>query len=214
MEKITMYFDFISPYAYLAFKTHRNVLGDNVDVEYRPILFAGLLNHHGQLGPAEIDGKREWTFRQSLWEGRESGVCVQLPVSHPFNPLPFLRLAIASSESGKPSYDACEAIFDFVWNTGKDLTTEDSITEIHQVVKPVRDITDPDVKAQLRVDTERAIEEGVFGVPCFCHKEKVFWGKDSIKMLKAHIEGDSWFEKHWDAANEISVGIKRTKKKW
>ena len=60
MKQITFYFDFISPYAYLAFEAlPKTLMGVSQTVTYKPVLFAGLLKHHGQLGPAEIAGKRE-----------------------------------------------------------------------------------------------------------------------------------------------------------
>ena len=65
MKRITFYLDFISPYAYLAFEQLPQALqGLSYAVDYQPVLFAGLLKHHGQLGPAEIAGKRDWTYRQ------------------------------------------------------------------------------------------------------------------------------------------------------
>ncbi len=64
MKTIVVTIDFISPYAYLAFERLPEALkGLSWQVEYRPVLFAGLLKHHGQLGPAEIPGKRAWTYR-------------------------------------------------------------------------------------------------------------------------------------------------------
>ena len=66
MKQITFFFDFISPYAYLAFESLPQALqGISHQVRYQPILFAGLLKHHGQLGPAEIAGKRDWTYQQA-----------------------------------------------------------------------------------------------------------------------------------------------------
>jgi 2-hydroxychromene-2-carboxylate isomerase len=61
--------------------------GLSYSVDYRPVLFAGLLKHHGQLGPAEIAGKRDWTYRQVLWLAHSHGVPLQMPAAHPFNPL-------------------------------------------------------------------------------------------------------------------------------
>ena len=81
MAKITMYLDFISPYAHLAFKQIGRDFHNRAEITYRPILFAGLLNHYGQLGPAEIPFRREWTFLQALWQGKEAGIPIQLPKS-------------------------------------------------------------------------------------------------------------------------------------
>jgi DSBA-like thioredoxin domain len=101
MKHITFYLDFISPYAYLAFERLPIALqGLSYQVTYKPVLFAALLNHHGQLGPAEIAPKRTWTYRQMLWLAREHGVPMQAPASHPFNPLALLRLAVACGKDG------------------------------------------------------------------------------------------------------------------
>jgi 2-hydroxychromene-2-carboxylate isomerase len=97
MKHITFYLDFISPYAYLAFEQLPEALmGHSTSVTYKPVLFGALLKHHGQLGPAEIPGKREWAYRQVLWLAHQHGLELQLPATHPFNPLALLRLALAA----------------------------------------------------------------------------------------------------------------------
>ena len=102
MKQITLHLDFISPYAYLAFERLPMALeGLSYGVDYKPLLFAGLLKHHGQLGPAEIPSKRDWTYRQVLWLAHSHGIEMQMPASHPFNPLPLLRLALACGTDGR-----------------------------------------------------------------------------------------------------------------
>ena len=67
MKQVTFYFDPISPYAYLAFEhLPQALLGLSYQIIYKPVLFGALLKHHGQLGPAEMPGKRDWTYRQVL----------------------------------------------------------------------------------------------------------------------------------------------------
>ncbi|MEO7129457.1 MAG: DsbA family protein, partial [Rhodoferax sp.] len=119
MKHITFHLDFISPYAYLAFEhLPAALLGLSYSVTYRPILFAALLKHHGQLGPAEITPKRDWTYRQVLWLARQHGIEMQLPASHPFNPLALLRLAVACDAQGTPNRYVCETVFRHVWRGG------------------------------------------------------------------------------------------------
>ena len=68
MKTITCYLDFISPYAYLAFEALPKSLQGcgSYQVIYKPVLFAAMLKRYGHLGPAEIEGKRAWTYRQVL----------------------------------------------------------------------------------------------------------------------------------------------------
>ena len=210
MKHITCYLDFISPYAYLAFeKLPVVLLGHSYSVTYKPILFAALLKHHGQLGPAEIAPKRDWTYRQVLWQAHTEGVELQLPASHPFNPLALLRLAVACDAQGTPNRYVCETIFRHVWQGGLEASDPVRLEALRTQLAPGRALQDATVKAQLQAHTDEALALGLFGVPSFVVDDKVFWGFDALPMLKAYLDGDQWFDTQWDAAASVAQGIRR-----
>jgi len=211
MKHITFYLDFISPYAYLAFEQLPKALeGLSYSVEYRPVLFAALLKHHGQLGPAEIPGKREWTYRQVQWLARTHQIPLDMPAAHPFNPLALLRLAIACGSEGQANRYVCETIFRHVWRGGEDAAASERLAQLASTLKPQRDAAADDVKSELKVNTEQAIAEGVFGVPTFVVDGEHFWGLDALPMLRAYLEGDAWFATEaWQRAGSMAVGASR-----
>lgn len=210
MKLITFHLDFISPYAYLAFEQLPRALeGLSYCVQHRPVLFAGLLKHHGQLGPAEMAGKRDWTYRQVLWQAHVHGIEMQMPASHPFNPLPLLRLAVACDAQGLPNRHVCETVFRHVWRGGHDASDATRLAQLQQQLQPARDPADEAVKAQLKAHTDAAIARGLFGVPTFEVDDKLFWGFDSLPMLRAYLQGDDWFASGWDAASAVGVGAPR-----
>ena len=210
MKHITFYFDPISPYAYLAFeKLPEALMGHSCSVTYKPILFAALLKHHGQLGPAEIAPKRDWTYRQVLWQAHTHGVALQMPASHPFNPLGLLRLAVACSPDGLPNRYVCETIFRHAWLGGAQASDATRLEEVTALLKPGRDPQDPSVKAQLKAHTDEAVALGLFGVPTLAVDDKFFWGFDALPMLAAYLAGDLWFATTWDSVSEVAQGIKR-----
>jgi 2-hydroxychromene-2-carboxylate isomerase len=176
---IDWYFDFVSPYSYLAL--HR--LGElRSPIAYKPVLFAGILNHWGQKGPAEIPAKRKWTYRSCVWEAQKLGVAFRFPALHPFNPLPHLRLALACG--CEPA--AVKRIFDFVWTTGEDAADAGRFASLCAELgaDPSKR---PEVKDILRRNTDEAIAAGVFGVPSFVIRNEVFWGADSIEFANAFL---------------------------
>jgi 2-hydroxychromene-2-carboxylate isomerase len=191
MKHITCYLDFISPYAYLAFELLPEALrGVSYSVSYTPVLFAGLLKQHGQLGPAEIAPKRDWTYRQVLWLAHSRGIPLQLPASHPFKPLPLLRLALACSPEyapGTPNRYVCETLFRHVWRGGAEAGDAQRLESLVQQLAPQRDPHSDTVKAQLKKNTEEAMAQGVFGVPTFSVDGKLFWGLDSLPMLREYL---------------------------
>ena len=211
MKQITFYFDFISPYAYLAFEALPQALqGINHQVHYQPILFAGLLKHHGQLGPAEIAGKRDWTYQQVQWEAHQHNIPLQLPSAHPFNPLALLRLALACPEAGLPNRWVCETIFRHVWKEGGDPVAPDRLRALTEQLAPQQDPSSPQVKQRLIDATQNAITAGLFGVPTMAVDGKLFWGFDALPMLRAFLQGDAWFESGaWQAAQALPSGISR-----
>ncbi len=211
MKHITFYLDFISPYAYLAFERLPAALqGLSYQVTYKPVLFAAMLNHYGQLGPAEIAPKRTWTYRQMLWLAREQGVPMQAPASHPFNPIGLLRLAVACGKDGACNRYVAETIFRHVWTTGQDAGDALRLSELTARLQPARLVTDLAVKAELKSNTDSAIAAQVFGVPSMQVDGDVLWGLDALPMLRQHLEGDAWFNSaDWKGASGLPVGTRR-----
>jgi 2-hydroxychromene-2-carboxylate isomerase len=213
MKHITFYFDVISPYAYLAFeKLPQTLMGLSYSVTYKPILFAALLRHHGQLGPAEIVPKRDWTYRQVLWLAHNQGVALELPAAHPFNPLALLRLAVACQAQGLPNRQVCETLFRHVWQGGAQAVDPDRLQSLSLRLAPFRDAHSDAVKAQLKAHTDEAIALGLFGVPTCVVDDKVFWGLDALPMLRDYLRGDDWFQgPEWELAQHVPTGSSRQK---
>lgn len=192
MPTFDWYFDFVSPFAYLQCERLEQ-LPKSARVRYRPVLFAGLLNHHGQKGPAEIDSKRAFTYRFVLWQAQRQGVKLRLPPQHPFNPLSLLRLAIAADCAP----EVVRNIFRFVWRDGR---LADNPIEWAELVDTLdlraaaALVSTPEVKQRLRANTDEAIARGVFGVPTLVVGEELFWGNDATDMALAFLSGDPLFD--------------------
>lgn len=211
MKTVTFYLDFISPYAWLAFHALPQALqGISHRVVHKPVLFGAMLKHHGQLGPAEIPAKRDWTYRQVLWLARQQGCELKLPAAHPFNPLGLLRLAVACDADGEPNRYVCEQVFRHVWCTGQDAADADRLAALTAQLSPARDPASTEVKRDLQNHTQQAIDAGLFGVPSFVVDNRVFWGQDALPMLRAYLLGDDWFDgPDWNAVQATQVGVRR-----
>ena len=187
MRTAIWYFDFVSPFAYIGL--HRlKELPPDVAIEYRPVLFAGLLNHWGQKGPAELPTKRRYTYRWSHWWAHSLGLPLKYPAAHPFNPLHHLRLAVACGSQP----DAVRAIFDSLWTTGADAADPARFSVLLRNLNlKMADLEKPEIKNQLRANTDDAVQRGVFGVPTFEVDGEFFWGADSIEFLKDFLKNPS-----------------------
>jgi 2-hydroxychromene-2-carboxylate isomerase len=211
MKHITFYLDFISPYAYLAFERLPVALqGLSYQVTYKPVLFAAMLKHYGQLGPAEIAPKRTWTYRQMQWLAREHGLPMQAPASHPFNPIGLLRLALACGTDGSCNRYVAETIFRHVWTTGLEAADVQRLALLTEQLKPTRLATCEAVKTELKANTDAAIAAGIFGVPSMQVDQDVFWGQDALPMLRQRLMDDPWFaDSTWLNASGLPVGTAR-----
>jgi len=209
MKQITFYLDFISPFAYLAFEALPQALqGLNYSVTYQPVFLGGLLRHHGQLGPAEVPPKRDWTYRHVLWLAAQQGIPFQMPAAHPFNPLGLLRLAVASDARGLPNRFVCETLLRHVLVGGADAADPARLKQVAEQFELHRQPDDPANKDLLQAHTAQAVEQGVFGVPAYVVDGKVFWGLDALPMLRAYLEGSAWFEgDNWEGVSKLPSGI-------
>ena len=213
MKTIDFWFDPISPFAYLAFEQLPQALaGLSYRVAYRPIVFGALLKHWDHKGPAEIEPKRQWTFRHVHWLAHLRGVPMATPARHPFNPLALSRLLWATAAEGAtPSRFACETVLRFVWR-GEGADAEDAarLTALQAALLPRDDPASDAVRQKLREATSDAVARGVFGVPTLGIDDKLFWGLDSLDMATAHLRGDPWFEgPDWQSEGAPRPGLQR-----
>ena len=180
------YFDFISPYAYLQYKRF-HLLPKTLNIAMSPVLFAGLLNHWDHKGPAEIPEKRFQTYRHAEWLGKKLGIPLTTPTRHPFNPIRPLRLAIALGADEK----TVTTIFDFIWGQGKDCQDDKEFALLVNglgIENAEELISAPEVKSRLRDNTDKAIAEGVYGVPTFVAGGHLFWGQDNTDMFIEYLQ--------------------------
>jgi 2-hydroxychromene-2-carboxylate isomerase len=209
MKHLTFYLDFISPYAYLAFHAlPESLLGLSYSVTYKPVFLGALLKHNAMLGPAEVPPKRAWIYRQVQWQAQQQGLKLDMPAMHPFNPLALLRLAVALQAQGRPNRYVCETLFRHVWEGGLDAADPVRLAELSECMAPQRSPGSEEVKAQLKSHADQAIAAGVFGVPAIEVDGKVFWGLDSLPMLRSYLVGDAWFtDDHWEGVKSLPSGI-------
>jgi 2-hydroxychromene-2-carboxylate isomerase len=205
---VDWYFDFISPYSYLALERMPQWPG-GVELVPKPILFAGLLNHWGQKGPAEIPVKRTFTYRQTQWIADRAGVPFRFPPRHPFNPVSTLRLCVSLGSD----MDAVRSIFRYIWAEGGEVDTAAGWRALAKrlgVEDADARVADPEVKARLRANGEEAIAAGVFGVPSFVVDGLVFWGQDSTAMALDYLTHPEHFETtEMRRLTAIPVGVSR-----
>jgi 2-hydroxychromene-2-carboxylate isomerase len=123
--------------------------------------------------------------------------------------LSLLRLALACSHAGETPHAVVETVFHHVWRGGgvADDAARGQALTAH--LAPPMGPDAPEVKQQLKANTDEAIARGVFGVPSLCVDDKVFWGLDALPMLQAYLAGDPWFDQAWDAAAAIAPGVRR-----
>lgn len=190
MPSTTWYFDFVSPYAYLGWRGLSRLPAGTVQ-RFRPVLFAALLNHWGQKGPAEVAPKRLWTHRSCVWWARRHGVPFRMPAAHPFNSLSYLRLAVAAGCAA----DAIDAIFTALWTTGADPRDPAILAGLTDAlgIRPER-LEDERCKSSLREMTGEAIRQGVFGVPTLLIDGEIFFGGDSLDFAADFLADPRLFE--------------------
>lgn len=204
---VRWYFDFVSPFAYLQWQRIKTLTGCNLD--YRPLLFAGLLNHFGHTGPAELSNKRLFSYRHVQWRADRAGIALRFPPAHPFNPLPSLRLCVAAG----CSKDSIDNVFNFIWRDGLAADTAEGIDALSKqlgIADVAAALDNPGPKQALLSNFQHALEDDVFGVPSIVIDSHVFWGEDSTDMFTDYLADPALFDSStMRRLSELPVGAVR-----
>jgi 2-hydroxychromene-2-carboxylate isomerase len=194
MKEVDFYFDFVSPYAWLAAHQLEKMRDCTaVKIRFVPVLFAALLDQHSNVGPAEISAKRRYTFQDAQRWAVHLGLPFESPPAHPFNPLKPLR-ATSAIENDGPREALAAKLLDAAWSEGRDITSDNVIAETAERIgldgrELLASSQSEEIKQRLRGQTERAVAAGVFGVPTFVVDGELFWGNDRLPFLQAYLQG-------------------------
>ena len=187
--RLIWHFDVISPFAALAVPDIAE-LAACYDIDFRPVLFAGLLKAHGHLGPAEIPAKRVQTYRMAQWLARGSAADFRFPPAHPFNPLLVLRLL---SVRDLAAADVVAA-FDLIWGEGCDPESAETGQRLADALGIAPEAAQQQsAKDRLRASTDAALAAGVYGVPTLQIGTELFWGLDALPMARAYLVDPALF---------------------
>lgn len=196
MTTVRCFADPVSPYAWLALRDLGRIEAAGLRIVIVPVLFAGLLNAHGNIGPAEVDAKRRYLFRDVMREAARRGLPFAGPPGHPFNPLTALRMCTALADDAARG-TLLIAFTCATWERGENLMDEAALARIADEAgldgtALLAAARTPTVKQALADATAQAVVDGVFGVPTFRvdGDSELFWGADRLDALLWRLQGN------------------------
>jgi 2-hydroxychromene-2-carboxylate isomerase len=192
-QQVQCYVDPVSPYAWLAMHDLERFEAAGADLVLVPVLFAGLLKAHANIGPAELPVKRRYVFGDVMREAARRGLRFTGPPGHPFNPLTALRMCTALADAA-PRRRLFLALLRACWEDGEDISDTPTLARIaadagFDAGALLAAAATPAIKQQLADATTQAACAGVFGVPTFRLGSELFWGGDRIEALLWRLGG-------------------------
>ena len=186
-KSIDFYFDFISPYTYLAHKQIINIQKtEKIKFIYKPILLGGLHNLRKITAPAFIEGKKKYMINDCKMIAKKFKIEFKFNEKFPINSINLMRGILTIDENIKKKY--IEFFFDAYWSLNLDLTNKEIVKKILDKLNIDSDIffqkiNEQKIKDKLKKLTQEAFDKEVFGAPTFILNNKLFWGQDRLDYV-------------------------------
>ena len=187
IKSFDFYFDFVSPYSFLAHKEIIKIEKKNsIKIKYKPILLGGLHNLHGIKAPAFIPAKAKHMVRDCKLIAEKNKIKFKFNSYFPIRSLNLMRGVLVAEEDNYKSY-YIDSIFDAIWQDGLNMNDENIFQKIlkNLNVNPktfALRAASSSIKDSLKKRTNEAYEKGIFGAPSFVANNKIFWGQDRIEF--------------------------------
>ena len=184
IKSIDFYFDFVSPYSFLAHKRIRKIENEEkIKFIYKPILLGGLHNLIGITAPAFINPKAKFMVRDCKMVANKFDIKFKFNSKFPINSLNLLRGLLSINSDKKKTY--INNFFDAYWQDGLNLNEEKIIITILRKCKIKqadfrKEINNQKIKNKLKKLTQDAFKKDIFGAPTFVVNKKIFWGQDRL----------------------------------
>ena len=182
-KEIDFYFDFISPYSYLAHHKIKTI--KNVNFNYKPVLVGGLHNLQGITAPAFIKAKLKHMISDCDLIANKNKTNFIWNSKFPINSLNIMRGYLFIDNEVKDIY--LNQMFDANWKDNLDTSNEETIRTILEKCKInsidfFDGIKNIKIKNELKTITQEAHDKGIFGAPTFVVNNKIFWGQDRLEF--------------------------------
>ena len=187
IKSFDFYFDFVSPYSFLAHKEIVKIKKKNsIKIRYKPILLGGLHNLHGIKAPAFIPAKAKHMIRDCKLIAEKNKIKFKFNSYFPIKSLNLMRGVFVAEEDNFKAY-YIDNIFNAIWQDGLNMNDESIIIKIlkNLDINPKTFLlrtSSSSIKDLLRKKTTEAYDKGIFGAPTFVSNNKIFWGQDRIEF--------------------------------
>jgi len=200
---IDFYFDFSSPYGYLAAQRIGSIAQKHhCTVNWRPILLGAVFKVTGQAPLTEAPMKGDYAIMDFARSAREHSIKYNHPEVFPIGAVAACRatLWLRDNEDKALSQQTeafVQAIFSAYYIENKDITKPETLGEIAQSLKIDSELmqqalSEQSVKDALRTEVEGAIELGVFGSPMMIINGEKFWGHDRLEQMERWLQSGGW----------------------
>ena len=183
-KSFDFYFDFISPYSFLAYKKLKSLNKDNnININYKPILLGGLHKLGDITAPAFNERKMKNMKNDCELVAKKNTIEFKWNNKFPVNSLNLMRgYLVLSKELKKKFFNLC---FDAYWKDNIDLSDKKNLENVLDncsINKDTffKDIQDQKIKDKLKQLTESAFKKDIFGAPTFVVNDQIFWGQDRL----------------------------------
>lgn len=179
------YFDFVSPYSFIAHKEIRKLEKKNlIKVKYKPVLLGGLHNLHGIKAPAFIPSKAKFMIKDCKLITEKKRISFKFNSYFPIKTLNLMRGSLVAEEDNFQNY-YIDKIFDSVWKDGLNMNDQSIIDKILKNINVnpktfFLRLNSESIKNLLKKKTSEAFDKGIFGAPTFFVNNKIFWGQDRL----------------------------------
>ena len=183
-NSLEFYFDFISPYSFLAYKKITSLEKfKKINVIYKPILLGGLHKLGGITAPAFNERKMKNMRNDCVLIAEKNNINFQWNDKFPINSLYLMRGYLIINKEIKNKY--FEECFDAYWKKNIDISNEKNVTNILEICGMDKDkffdkIQKKETKDELKKLTNFAFKKDIFGAPTFLVNNKIFWGQDRL----------------------------------
>ena len=186
-KTVTFCFDFGSPYSYLAYNYLSPIKESGAQIDLKPVLLGGIFKATGNQPPATVQKKGEYMFKDIQRWANKLDISFKMNPYFPILTVPHMRGAILAQKKGILEY-YMQSMFDSMWLKGLNLNDQEILTQVasESGIDPndfAEGISSDEIKDELKVNTQFAIDKGAFGVPTYFLENEMFWGIDSIKFL-------------------------------